>query len=69
MFQPRLDLLQNQFSSNPELIGKLVAMPDAPIYLAAWEGNGVCAAAKAKCDEVKTSQFITWRLKGLKVDE
>ncbi|XP_075240831.1 muscle M-line assembly protein unc-89-like isoform X2 [Convolutriloba macropyga] len=49
--KPRLDLLQNQLGSNPELMGKLVAMPDAPIFVSIWEGNGICAAAKEKCDK------------------
>ena len=33
-------------------MGKLVAMPDAPIFVSIWEGNGICAAAKEKCDKV-----------------
>lgn len=47
----RLDLLQNQFSSNPDLMARLVAMPDAPMFLSVWEGNGISGALKSMCEQ------------------
>ncbi|XP_063713551.1 myosin light chain kinase, smooth muscle-like isoform X2 [Symsagittifera roscoffensis] len=46
----RLDLLQNQLANNPDLMGKLVNMPDGPMFVSVWEGSGVCAGARAKCE-------------------
>ena len=57
MFQARLDLLQNQFSSNPDLMARLVAMPDAPMFLSVWEGNGISGALKSMCEQVYFHTF------------